>query len=430
MTATLTSLCLAATLPLTGAWAPKAREALMTRFYLPRTGLLYDYRTGEGEEGLLKCMPEAQEIAASKPCATGWCTGMEDSVLNGGPFLLASLLRWEKTGEREAQEDVRTIFAGLTKLCGAGGVRGFLARSISPKDGKSFYPNSSRDQYTLFVYSLWRYSRSALATPEEKALSAKLLADIAGFMERTVTAESGWRFANADGSYGFVSQMWTSSPGKKTSSTPGKDYFGGLGTHEALRLPMIYAAAYDLTRDPHWREQTLKYADDGIVMANGRWTEKNLGYELFQSQVSIRLLYETESDPARKGKYLALLRRGASFASAGARQAERLYDKLKGRLAVYGTDWRTLPTQPIYGFEPKTVPIRRPDFDEAGYCLREAAEGVLNAALCPGCPVPDDCIRVLERVYGTLDYAHATISGGLAHALLAHWLLAPAREVR
>ncbi|MEI3005224.1 MAG: hypothetical protein V8T87_11475 [Victivallales bacterium] len=37
------------------------------------------------------------------------------------------------------------------------GQDGFIARGISPHDGKSCYSNSSRDQFTLAVYGMWRF---------------------------------------------------------------------------------------------------------------------------------------------------------------------------------------------------------------------------------------------------------------------------------
>ena len=403
-------------------WVASARRSLMERFFWPETSLFYDYRTGEGPEGLVGCLPTPEEIAANKPCATGWGSGMEDSVLNGGPFLVSAIDRWEVTGEREAMDDARKVFRGLSGMANAGGVEGFLARSISPKDGKSFYPNSSRDQYTLFVYAIWRYLHSGLSTDDERESCRKMLIGVARFMERTVTKESGWKFANVDGRPGMVAQMWTDRPGVRTGSNGGTDDFGGLCSHEALRLPMIYAAAFDASGDVHWREQELKYADDGLKMAEGRWSETGLGYALFQAQVSHRLLWELERDTARKARYQALMRRNAGFAVGSALRVLKDYAALDGKVNVYGTDWRKLPTRLTWEDIHQTMPIAREDFAAARSCVREAAECVLNALICPGETVPDVCRQAFDAVFAQMDYGRTTISAGMAHALMAYWM--------
>ena len=404
------------------AWVTSARRSLMERFFWPGTSLFYDYRTGEGAGGLVGRLPTPEEIAASKPCATGWGSGMEDSVLNGGPFLVSAIDRWEVSGEQEAMEDARKVFCGLSRLVNAGGVEGFLARSVSPEDNKSFYPNSSRDQYTLFVYAIWRYLHSGLSTADERTSCRKMLVSIARFMERTVTKESGWKFANVDGRPGMVAQMWTDRPGVKTGTDGGTDYFGGLCTHEALRLPMIYAAAFDASGDVHWREQELKYADDGIGMANGAWSTNGFAFALFQAQVSHRLLWELERDADRKARYLALMRRNAGFAAGEAQRVLKGYAALDGKVNVYGTDWRQLPTRPTWDDIHQTMPIPREDFAKAHSCIREAAECVLNALICPGEAVPDVCRQAFDTVFERMDYDRTTISVGMAHALMAYWM--------
>ena len=47
-------------------------------------------------------------------------------------------------------------------------VPGFVPRGPHP-DGGSYYRDSSVDQHTIFVCSLWRYSRSALASDDDRA---------------------------------------------------------------------------------------------------------------------------------------------------------------------------------------------------------------------------------------------------------------------
>ena len=405
-------------------WEKAAWKCLMTRFYLPDTSLLYDYRTGEGRDGLIGCLPTPAEIKSEKPCPTGWTSGMEDSVLNAGPMAIAGIIKWELKRDGATAEDVRRLLSGLI-LCGdISGIPGFVARSVSPVDGKSFFPNSSRDQYTLFVYAMWRFCRSELSKTVLSDLRPKcvrLLTDVASYAERVVNAGNKWSFLRTDGAPAVVSQMWTSRPGR--ADDPFADYhmFAGIGVHEALRLPMFYAAAYDITGDAHWHEMKLKYVDDGIRMANGSWAKSGESFAVFQAQMSHRLLYETEKDPVRRKALAALLDKYAGYAEHALKKCTDHGNFIKGNLYVYGTDWRELPTRPMWEKKGCTVPVRHENFVRAFKYLREASEGMLNAQLSGKIP-PRECEDKFNQVFGELDYGRVTTAAGVAHAILAYWI--------
>lgn len=403
-------------------WPTKAWRCVMERFYSPRTSLIYDFRTGEGEAGLIGSLPTPQEIKACQPCATGWSSGMEDSVLNGGPMLLAAVFRWEVTKDEEARRDGLKIFHGLVRCAEVSGIEGFVARSVSPVDGKSFFPNSSRDQYTLFVCAMWRFSRSEMAgdaQAPERIKARKLLVAVARFSEKSVLPENKYCLMRADGKPAYVSQMWTATPGVADDRL-WLSVYGGIGPHEATRLPMFYAAAYSVTGDRHWREMELKYADQAIEMANGRWGEKGAGFAVFQAQVAQRLLYETETDPVRKAKYLALLRRWAAYAVCCADKHEKYLAAAKGNVYRYADDWRTLRKEPI-GFYGESKSVWTADYEAVFEALREASEGPLNARLAPGVSVPARCQKAMDDLYGTLDYSRVPNVAGVIHALTAYW---------
>ena len=411
-------------------WAEKAWKSVMKRFFLPKTSLLYDYRTGEGEEGLIGHLPTPEEIKAMKPCPTGWTAGMEDSVLNGTSLANAGILKWEKTCRNEVREDVRKLITGLLACAKVSGVPGFLARSISPVDGKSFFPDSSRDQYTQFVFTLWRFCRSDLSTfwdmKDLRKECVEQLKNVAAYAEKCVCEKNGWRLLRTDGERGYVSQMWTGTPDVLDDEESLRHSFGGISVHEALRLPMFYAAAYDVTKDPHWRELELRYADTGIRMANGSWAKEGKGFAIYQAQQSHRLLYETETDPARKAAYLALLKRYAKYAPDAREKCLEQTKKLGRNIYVYGTDWRKLPKQDKdysdYGIPGwKTVPVWETDFDLAFEILREGSECMTNALLA-GEPATAECEKTFESVFGRLDYDRVTSVAGVAQALFAHWM--------
>lgn len=68
------------------------------------------------------------------------------------------------------------------------------------------------------------------------------------------------------------------------------------------RLPMIYAAAWDVAGDGHWREQYEKYADDAIDMSELQDPASERVFALLQMQVSLALLHEVERDVSRRSR--------------------------------------------------------------------------------------------------------------------------------
>ena len=71
-------------------WKDDAWNWVMTSVYSPKTRLIYDYRVGDSADAHVKCLPTPEDISRQFPSPVSWGTGMEDSVLNGGPFLLAA----------------------------------------------------------------------------------------------------------------------------------------------------------------------------------------------------------------------------------------------------------------------------------------------------------------------------------------------------
>ena len=109
----------------------------------PGTGMVYDYVTSHDPNHRFDHLPSPEEIAAGFPNPCGWSTGMEDCALNGG--ILLDLMRfrgWENS------VFAAKIAEGVIRCGTVHGQDGFIARGISPHDGKSCYSNSSRDQFT------------------------------------------------------------------------------------------------------------------------------------------------------------------------------------------------------------------------------------------------------------------------------------------
>ena len=151
-------------------------QCIWQKLFCSKTNLFYDTLPGND---LIENLPLPEEIALQVPNPCGWGTGMEDSMLNAGNMLLASLNRYDSEADERFAEQARKVFAGMALCASVGKSHGYLARSVSPFDCKSYYINSSRDQYTHFVYSAYIYYNHKLCSGNDRALIKKFLTDFA-----------------------------------------------------------------------------------------------------------------------------------------------------------------------------------------------------------------------------------------------------------
>ena len=108
-------------------------------------------------------------------------------------IMLAGLCdKYEIKKDAETADWARKIAKGLMLADTVHGDPGFVARGVSPVDGKSVYPETSRDQYTHNIHGLWRYFNSPIATDAEKkeiAEAEKNKLAITGAMETELSLE-------------------------------------------------------------------------------------------------------------------------------------------------------------------------------------------------------------------------------------------------
>ena len=408
--------------------ADAAWRYVATRLYSPRTHLLYECQTG-GTNGVVGLQPTLEEIARNYPNGAGWHTGMDDGPQLNGPMLLAALGRWERTHEASVAEFAHDLFRGLRLCAEVSKVPGFLARSVSPRDGRSHYVQSSRDQYTYFVYALWRYWQSSLATPEERDAVRRMLVDVARYAERVVTPENRYSFLREDGGPALYQEMWTDDLKPTRNEKTGIDVFGGLCAHEAMRLPMIYAAAWAVSGDAHWRELEVRYVDVGLHMTQGLLPKGLHGFALVQMQLSHRLLWEVEPDAARKSRIAATFARVPTLAANLHESVSRNFRDLGGDFSARIGDWRKYPMEtPVDGPADGVIggiryltPQWPERFAKVVWCLREAGEVVSAMKLCPDGTVPAAYRETLERCFASIDCGNHFTSGPV-HLLMAYWL--------
>ena len=397
--------------PVLSAQIAQAWDMTWSRFYLPKVQTFGDYLSSYDKGKEQTHLPRAEEVKRQYPNPCGYSTGMEDGAILGGAMLSVLCDRFAVTGEEGLRAQAARVFAGL-KLCATvHGVRGFVARNVCPEDGKSVYINSSRDQVTHFVHGLWQYYRSPLPDEATKEEVRTVIADVAERMIAFVTPENDFDFCRADGTRCplGICRMWN------------------VQAHEAARLPMIYAAAWDVTRDERYRQEWRRYAADAIVQS-ATPGENKPAYALLQMQCSLEVLHELEPEAALKAtihERMVHVRDLAAkrFTSVLAQIAKKSPEEMR----MTGPDWRKVPewkNQKGYP-NPQWGPFR-----EIWHITREAGESALILLMVDPTSVSAAQQSSLAGLIRGFDYAHNS-SCGIIYHLAAYWkarrnhLLAP-----
>lgn len=258
----------------------RAWATVTARCFSPKTSLLYTTPPAE--------VPSAEKFQAGDPNLHGGGTGAEDCSMFGGIVLAALCDQFAVTANPEVGAWARRVFNGLELAATVHGEPGFVARGVCEADGKSIYPGSSRDQFTHSIHGMWRYFHSPLSNEGEKQIIREILCAIADKMTRDVTFENGYSFKFARG----------------LPDDRGVARMRNVRNHEAARLPMFYAAAWDVARHEEHRKvyreilplaihQSLDFSTTPEAELK-RWVPP---YSVLQMQASLELLLAVESDP-------------------------------------------------------------------------------------------------------------------------------------
>lgn len=374
-------------------------DYVFNKLYCEKTGLIYENITEYTNDGNIRNLPSPEQIACQAPNPCSWGTGMEDSMINAGIMLDTVLNRYEVTGDASMKVFADKLLKGID-LCSTVHDRpGFLVRSVSPADCKSYYINTSRDQYTHVIYSLIRYIHSDLCTDAEKEYFKGIVTAYAYRCKAEATEQNGYSILRADGKRGLVCKMWNVAP------------------HEALRLPMFYLAGYVCSGDEELLELYKKYRDAGIE----RTLEKQTAVDdniLLQAQYSAKLLHDY--DPEYREKYRKVLRFNADRAKGELVEnigqytkenvnalSEKWYDCPMryewGHIVIEGYDY-PIPTEPVRAF---TLPLR---------CLGSA---ITTTALA-NMPIPQNQLDQLWQITELIDeQKHTAVLP--VHILSAYW---------
>ena len=373
-----------------GERAEDAWNASWGRFYKPETRLFYDYLTGYERGKELAHLPTAEEVKRQFPNTCGYGTGMEDCMISAGVMLDMIVDRYAVTREENMRDCAREIIKGI-RFCALGhGYPGFVARGVCHEDLKSIYISSSRDQYTHVIHGLWAYFRSPLPNDQDKAAIAEIVTAVADRMLKNVTTENDYDSLRANGTRDDrgISRMWQ------------------VEAHEAARLPMIYAAAWEVTGRDVYHQAYRKYIAAAAKQTLAVEKLKTLStWGLLQMQGSLELLSTIETDEAIKQQLLDTMAWASRRGEERARNASKRSASLD--LTEAAPDWR---------LSGGLVPPYRTTW----YCIREAGEALLAQAMDRHRPFAREQQKLLRDWFARLDFDRVS-SCGIFHLQGAYW---------
>ena len=368
----------------------KAWETAFHRFFCPDTELFYDFVIDE-DNNAWHHLPAVEEIKASVPNPCGWGTGMEDSSINGGSALDALVSAYAISKDSRIKKYTDAIFRGLLR-CAAKEDNGFIARSVSPFDKKSRYIESSRDQYTHWIYGALRLYDSPLCDGEQRAEISRVLTSVADKCIKDVVPENGYQMTRADGSIGLVGKMW-----------------GGVGAHEILRLPMFYLAAFHVSGDEKYKKKYSEYINEALEGSLAHKPEAMRCYCSLQMQCSLRTVYDYDLDPAVREKTLALMRKNAEYGTKKAVFNSKEFCKPEHRddINYKFRKWNEVEPRDMGhfgGFDYINPAQSERKDNRAFYPVREVAEGAIMAAMCPKYRISDELLTAVDNMAAAVDF--------------------------
>ncbi|MCG6189702.1 hypothetical protein [Maribellus maritimus] len=368
----------------------QAWEVSWSMFFNDRTQQFYDYLSSYEKGQGLNHLPTSNEVDEQYPNYQGYDTGMEDCMISAGVMLCMIIDKYMVNNDNNLKNYAYAVFQGIKLSATVHGSPGFLARCVCVEDQKSIYINSSRDQYTHVVYGLWHYFHSPLCDDKTKKEIGEILSEIADRMKRNVTPENNYDFLRADGTHDTrgISKMWN------------------VKGHEAARLPMIYAAAWNTTGNIEYFDLYREYIKPAINQSL-KIEEGQPTYALLQMQSSIELLLSLEEDSTLKNKMGIIMESLVHMAEKRTVNANKRAQMLD--LTMVGSDWRTGE-----GLNPKG------EYRKVWYCIRESGEAALVQLMSQKSSFSKEQKELLSLAITRLDYEHVS-SSGIFYLQGAYW---------
>lgn len=396
------------------AFAEPIWEYLLNTLYCPKTKLFYDYavpgKIGKFEEYL----PAPALIRAQIPNPCGWGTGMEDAMILGGVLLDALITCYGSTRDERIPAFASDVFEGMKTCASVSSSKGFLARSVSPVDGVTHYGDSSRDQYTHWIVSAVKYYESELSSDADKAFIRQALCAFAGRAKNNVTAEHGWNLLREDGGRGIATGMWEN-----------------VAPHEAMRLPMFYLAAWKIGGDEQFAPLYRQFRDEAMAQSEKIELERyGRIFAIHQMQLSLRFVYDYDTDEDFKRPCLALMKKAAAFGRSKALQFAETNTTPENRKLMehQAAPWDQTPAW-LNGvldgyayYSPMHFKSLAAWASPAAWLIRDLSDAVSLYAACPEASYDEALMQALKRMSEAIDY-QKHCSDAPAFLLLPYYLL-------
>ena len=370
-----------------------AMQVVYERFFNKETEQFYDFVIDD-ENNAWFHLPTPEDINSLNPNPLGWGTGMEDSALNGGTALDALILLHNIKSDVKLKDFIYAVARGLMRCNTFCKDKGFIARSISPFDKKSHYAESSRDQYTQWIYGMIKFYDSDLCTLLFKNEIRKTVVNIAQKCKHDVKQRNGYHLLREDGKIGIAGKMWHD-----------------LSYHEWARLPMFYLAAYHVTGDNEWEDMYLKYRDEAIENSKGHNPKNARCYATLQMQCSLRFIYDYDNDVSVKEKVKDIMIKNATYGVKKAIDNSNEYckvthnDELYYRFKKWNKVDFPMELKGIYDGKGYINPAQSESkLNSAFYPVREIAEGALIATTCPDFKIEDNLLKAVEIMADVIDF--------------------------
>ena len=386
----------------------RAWDFIWNCLYDDRTGMFYNHLADDAVKAS-DYLPSPEMIGRLVPNPAGYGTSMEDCMLNAGLMMDAVVARYEAENNGEMREYATGIYRGLMLGATVSDKCGFIPRGVSPVDCKSHYIDTSRDQYTDWLYAVYRFYFSELSSDGQKECIRGCITYVARMFENEVIPGNDYNFLREDGKIGVAGKMW-----------------GNVAPHEYLRLPMLYLLTWKITGDTHYKELYLTYRDQAIEGSRKFVPLTAPTYAALQMQYSMRVVYDLDDTPSVRSALLEIMSTLATpYENMAVDQANALMTE-EGRewLEIPYTKWQSSKFRYAGYWGDMAYFIPEPsDFREhkSYYPLRTVGEGVVIAATCPSYEISPATLDTIIKMSRFVNYNKHKTCAPIA-LLEAYWL--------
>jgi hypothetical protein len=179
-----------------------------------------------------------------------------------------------------------------------------------------------------------------------------------------------------------------------------------VDAHEAARLPMMYAAAWDVTKEDKYYQLYRKYITEAIDQSEKIKTDYP-GWVLPQMQCSFDLLHQVETDVTQKERLSKLMNRVTEIGFIPAQYYTDIVCKTdKKDIAPLGKDWRNNQKWEYLIYDPP---------------MRIAGEALTAIFMFDNPEQRDSRRQLLTELISHTNYQQIACGGGIVFHLAAYW---------